>query len=105
MRDRPDPLDSDHQFFSALVEGDLDALHQLLTDDFTLIEVMSGSQIGKAAFIEAMESGHLQFTAIESLDAAARIYHGCAIVTGRTHLGGRLGDTAFEAHSRYTHVF
>ena len=105
MKDRSDPLDTDRQFFSALVEGDLDALHDMLADDFVLIDVISGSRIEKTALLAAMESGQLEFTAIESLEASARVYHGCAIVNGRTQLRGRYADIAFEAHSRYTHVF
>jgi ketosteroid isomerase-like protein len=102
---RPDPLAADRQFFTALVEADLDALRQILADDFVLIDVVTGSQIPKAALLAAMEGGQLVFAAIESLETSARTYNGCAVITGRTRIRGRYADSPFEAHSRYTHVY
>ena len=105
MRDHSDPLETDRQFFLCLIDADLEALNRLLTDDFLLIDVISGSEIGKRALFSAMESGQLRFTAIELLEAKVRRHHSTAIVTGRTQLSGRFGDSQLDAHSRYTHVY
>ena len=45
------PLTVDKQFFAALIAGDAQALDHILVDDFILIDVMSGSEITKPAFL------------------------------------------------------
>jgi len=105
MKDNPDPLETDRQFFTFLIDGDLESLNRLLTDDFVLIDTLNGSRVTKSALLSAIESGELQFTAIEMLGADLRRHHTTAVITGRTHIAGRYGDTAFEVHSRYTHVY
>src|SRR5437773_6517969 len=41
------PLSADKRFFNALIASDTQALGRILTDDFILIDVMSGSEITK----------------------------------------------------------
>ena len=98
-------LDTDKQFFDALIAGDVQALNRILADDFILIDVMSGSEITKPAFLAATGSGQVKFEAIEPADNRVRLYQTTAIITGRTQMKGRLGDAPFAATSRYTHVF
>jgi ketosteroid isomerase-like protein len=98
-------LAADKRFFNALIAGDAQALDGILVDDFILIDVMSGSEITKPAFLAAIGSGHVKFEAIEPADNRVRLYQTTAIITGRTQMKGRLGDTPFAASSRYTHVF
>ena len=98
-------LAADRQFFTALLAGDAQALDHLLVDDFILVDVMSGSEITKPAFLAAIGSGQIKFEAIEPADNRVRLYQKTAIVTGRTQMKGRLGDAPFAASSRYTHVF
>jgi hypothetical protein len=45
MKDEIDPLVTDGQFFSALVDGSVEELDQILADDFVLVEVMGGSEV------------------------------------------------------------
>jgi hypothetical protein len=45
MTDQSDPLEADRLFFASLLEVRLDALDQLLSDDFILVDVMSGSEV------------------------------------------------------------
>jgi ketosteroid isomerase-like protein len=99
------PLAKDQQFFAALIAGDAQALDHLLTDDFVLIDVMSGSEIAKPAFLAFIASGQIKFESIEPADNRVRMYQATAIVTGRTQMKGQLGDAPFAASSRYTHVF
>jgi len=99
------PLDTDKQFFDALIALDVQALGRILADDFILIDVMSGSEITKPAFLAAIGSGQVKFKAIEPADNRVRLYQTTAIITGRTQMNGRLGDAPFTSNSRYTHVF
>jgi ketosteroid isomerase-like protein len=99
------PITIDKQFFAALIAGDAQALDHILVDDFILIDVMSGSEITKPAFLAIIGSGQIKFESIEPAEHRVRLYQTTAIVTGRTQMKGRLGDTPFAANSRYTHVF
>jgi ketosteroid isomerase-like protein len=98
-------LAADKRFFHALIAGDAQALDRILVDDFILIDVISGAEITKPAFLAAISSGQVKFEAIEPADNRLRLYQMTAIITGRTQMKGRLGDTPFAASSRYTHVF
>ena len=98
-------LTIDKQFFTALIAGDAQALDHILTDDFILIDVMSGSEITKPDFLAFIGSGQIKFESVEPAENRVRHYQTTAIVTGRTQMKGRLGDAPFVASSRYTHVF
>ena len=99
------PLDTDHQFFAALIKADVPELERMLAPDFILIDVMSGSEIPKPAFLGFIGSRQIIFESIKPSENRVRIYHRTAIITGRTQMKGRLGDASFAASSRYTHVF
>jgi ketosteroid isomerase-like protein len=105
MKAHLDPLAVDRQFFTSLIEADLQALDRLLADDFMLIDVMSGSEITKSSLLAVMGSGQVKFEAIEPAENLVRLYHTIAVVTGRTQMKGQLGDTPFSVSSRYTHVY
>jgi hypothetical protein len=105
MNDGLDPLVTDRQFFSALIAGRVEDLDQILADDFVMIEVMGGSEVTKSSLLGAIESGQLKFEAVEPAEMRVRIYHTTAVVTGRTQMSGRFGETPFAARSRYTHVY
>lgn len=105
MNHELDPLVADRQFFTALVDGSVKDLDQILADDFVLIEVMGGSEVSKSSLLGAIESGELKFETIEPADGRVRLYGTTAVVTGRTHMSARLGETAFAIRSRYTHVY
>ncbi|MBZ5574790.1 MAG: nuclear transport factor 2 family protein, partial [Acidobacteriia bacterium] len=93
------------QFFSSLIGGDVGALDRILSDDFLLIDVMTGSEVKKPDLLAVLSSGQLKFEAIEPLESHVRLYGITAVITGRTRMSGRFGETPFTASSRYTHVF
>ena len=99
------PLTIDKQFFAALIAGDAQALDHILVDDFILVDVMSGSEITKPAFLAFIGSGQIKFESIEPAENRVRLYQTTAIITGRTQMKGQLGGAPFAASSRYTHVF
>ena len=105
MRHESDPLAVDHQFFGALVAGSLESLDELLAEDFVLIDVLSGSDISKAALLAAAGSEPIKFDAIQPLEARVRRYGDTAVITGRTRMNGKFQGSPFEASSRYTHVY
>jgi len=70
-----------------------------------LIDVMSGSEISKPAFLGFVGSRQIKFESITPAENRVRIYHTTAVITGRTKMKGKLGDAPFVAHSRYTHVY
>lgn len=98
-------LKAERKFFNALIEGNPADLNQLLSDDFVLIDVLSGSEIAKSTLLAAVSSGQLKFGSIESRDSHIRFYDGMALVTGTTRMDGRFMDTSFALFSRYTHFY
>ena len=93
------------RFFESLLLGDRSGLERILDDDFLLIDVMTGSEVPRAALLEVVGSRQLVFEAIARIDARVRSYDGTAVVTGQTRMKGRYGGDSFSAHSRYTHVY
>ena len=105
MNDNSEPLAAENQFFTGLLESNVETLDRILAEDFMLIDVMGGSEIPKAVLLEVIRSGQLKFETIERLDSRVRFYQTAAVITGSTQMSGRFGATPFTAHSRYTHVF
>ncbi len=105
MHDKSDPLAAERQFFSSLIDSDVESLDRILGDDFLLIDVMTGSEIAKSDLLAVLRSGQLKFAAIEPVESQVRLYGITAVITGRTRMSGRFGETPFTASSRYTHVF
>jgi ketosteroid isomerase-like protein len=104
MHDEPSPLAAEQQFFSSLIRGDVEALDRILGDDFLLIDVMTGSEVKKPDLLAVLRSGQLKFEVIEPVESEVRHYGTTAVITGRTQMSGRFGETPFTASSRYTHV-
>ena len=105
MQDESGPLSAERAFFRALIDGNTEALGELLADDFLLIDVLAGSEITKDELLSLIGAGPLKFEAIEPADSRARFYQTTALVTGSTRMSGHFGGTHFTVHSRYTHVF
>src|SRR5689334_5040849 len=105
MRTESDPLAVERAFFAALVAADAKALDGLLTDDFILVDVMTGNEIAKPALLAAVAARQVKFDAIVPADPRVRLYDTAAVITGRTHMTGRVGEAPFTLSSRYTHVF
>lgn len=100
-----DALVTERAFFAALVAGDASSLARILSEDFLLIDVMTGGEIERPALLDAVGSGQLAFERIDPIEARVRVYGDTAVITGRTEMRGRFGGAPFGASSRYTHVF
>jgi hypothetical protein len=105
MNDNSEPLAAENQFFTGLLDSNVETLDRVLADDFLLIDVMGGAEIPKAVLLEAIRAGQLKFETIERLGSRVRFYQTAAVITGSTQMSGHFGATPFGAHSRYTHVF
>lgn len=95
----------EQEFFTALIKADVASLRRVLADDFLLIDVMTGSEVPKAALLEVVGGGQLRFERIDRGEHRVRLYATTAVITGRTEMQGRFGDQTFHTRSRYTHVF
>lgn len=102
-----DAVAADRYFFESLISGDCDALGQLMSDDFVMVDVMRGGTVRKDDFLHAIDAGVLSFESIvvAEEEGIVRSYPGITIIVGRTRMRGRFADQPFEAASRYTHVF
>jgi ketosteroid isomerase-like protein len=98
-------LAAEDRFFQALLQADSVSLTGVLTPDFLLIDVMTGSEIPGPVLVDLIGSRQLMFESVNRIDARLRRYAGAAVVTGQTRMQGRYGEQRFEAHSRYTHVY
>jgi len=98
-------LAAEDRFFRALLEGDGPGLGAVLTPDFLLIDVMTGSEIAAPALVQVVGAGQLRFESVERIDSRVRLCGDAAVVTGQTRMRGCFGDQPFGAHSRYTHVY
>src|SRR5664279_810468 len=105
MKKEIDPLEVNNQFFAALTSRCLDALREILADDFLLIDVLTGSEVGKADLMAVIESAQLVFERIEPFESRVRHFGETTVITGRTEMVGKYGGTPFSVRSRYTHVF
>ena len=98
-------LAAENRFFAALSRGDREALADEVAEDCLLIDVLTGSEIPRAGFLEVVGSRRLVFEAIERLGARVRQYGTTAVVTGQTRMAGRFDGRPFRVHSRYTHLY
>lgn len=95
----------DQQFFASLIRADVTSLSQLLADDFTMVDVMSGSEVDKPAFLTVLGSGGVKFETIEPAEQLVRLYAPTVVITGRTRMKGTFGGEPFAVESRYTHLY
>jgi ketosteroid isomerase-like protein len=95
---------AEDRFFAALLAGDPEELEKHLSDDFLIVDVMSGAVAGRAPFIAALRDESLKFDRITLIERDARRHGDTAIIVGRTQVAGSFAGASFTAGSRYTHV-
>jgi ketosteroid isomerase-like protein len=96
---------TDDAFFAALLEADAQRLDGLLSEDFIIIDVMSGAAIDRDAFVTAVRERVVTFAGIEVRERNMRHHRDAAIIVGETAMRGSFAATDFSVASRYTHVF
>jgi ketosteroid isomerase-like protein len=105
MNDEAAVLAAEQSFFDALMNADREALMRLLPVDFSIVDVMAGSVVPQAGFVDFVTSGGVKFEKIDRVEAAVRFYGSTSIIVGRTEMAGLFQDQPFSMSSRYTHVF
>ena len=95
---------AEDRFFGALLASDLEQLERLLTNDFLIIDVMSGATTDRASFIAAFNQRALLFDRIDVVERLSRRHGDTVIIVGRTQMAGSFNAAPFAAASRYTHV-
>jgi ketosteroid isomerase-like protein len=105
MADEHNLVATEGKFFKALLAGDITALGALLTDDFMLIDVLSGSEFPRDRLLSAFESNEIHFDLVEGSATRVRFYGSAALVTGQTRMVGVAAGSRFAVRSRYTHVY
>lgn len=100
-------LAAEDRFFSALLDGNTDTLGELLTDDFVLVDVISGDLVRRDGLLEVLASGELAFVAVDRSPGEVRLRQrsGLAVVVGPTAMVMRYRGETVTAGSRYTHVY
>jgi len=104
MREESEVLAAEREFFLSLTSSNVPALGPLLTDDFSLV-ALNGAILDRSSLLAALKSGQLKFEVIQPVEFTVRFYQSTAVVTGRTEMSVRLGETPFNFRSRYTHVY
>ena len=105
MNENGEVTAAEDRFFAALLGGDRDGLESVVGDDCVLIDVLSGSEVPRGAFLDLVGSRRVVFESIERVDARVRLYGSAAVVTGQTRMAGRFEAQPFRVHSRYAHVY
>jgi ketosteroid isomerase-like protein len=95
---------AEDEYFDALLAGDVDRIDDLLTDDFVIVDVISGAVADREAFIAAIRDGLLVFERVHLVERLTRRHDDTAIIVGRTEMSGSFDGASFAAASRYTHV-
>ena len=104
--DAREVLACDESFFAALLAADHDLLGTILTDDFVIIDVLSGQIARREELLGAISSGQLRFIEVTRYaeERSVRLRDSAAVVTGRTRMVMRYQADEVTAQSRYTHV-
>jgi ketosteroid isomerase-like protein len=108
----PTPLDAaaadlitlEKQFAQAIVKADVDALHNIVSDDWIIIGP-EGKLTNKSEFLGVVRSGALVHSSMESDETRVRVYGDTATVTARVVTAGAYQGQAFMTRERSSDVF
>src|SRR5215471_7955578 len=79
---------ADEAFFGALLSADMGSLEAVLTDDFVIVDVMSGRVTGREEFLAAIGSEMLRFAEVTRFpgELSVRRRQVAGVVVGRTRM-------------------
>ena len=99
-------MSQERAFFEALIQPDIEALTQILAEDFTLTD-LRGGQMTKDQILGVLTEGQLKFVSIAPQGGTrVRLYGAAAAaVTGRTIMTIQFMESELSVESRYTHVY
>ena len=90
-----DVFAAEDAFFGALLAADRAGLDRVLADDFQLIDVLAGQVVPRAALLDLVGSGELEFVRIDRPAGEVTVRHrpGLAVVVGHTRMTMRVPGT------------
>jgi hypothetical protein len=97
-------LDLSKKKFQWMIAMNYDSLEPVLDDRMIFIH-SNGWGETKSEFIQDIKSGKLRYTAIDVLEASARVYPGSAVVIGRGKFTVKLDGNALEFDLKYTEFY
>ena len=89
---------------AAVVKGDVAALEQGTSDDYTLIN-MNGQMSDKSQMVAAFKSGQTKLTSDDLSDLKVRVYGNTAVITGKADVKGTLGGSDATGQIIFTRVY
>ena len=89
---------------SALVQGDLDALDQIVADELVFVSAV-GKVLRKPEIVEAIANGQMEIRRIESSDIEVRSYGDVALLRYRALTTVRDGAQTIDGETQNTCVF
>ena len=89
---------------SAILKRNVDALDQLLADDYIAITA-NGTLQSKAQTLDNLKTGVLHFDTIDFSDRKVRFYGQTALVTSRADVTGSTGEGNISGSYRFTRVY
>lgn len=96
-----DVLDAERQGCLAYETGDVQGIHDFLTDDYTLTDG-KGVVTTKQDDLEDFLKNRIRYTTFQNADMKVRLYATTAIVTGQTHVVGIANGSAFDVTVQFT---
>ncbi|MGO9271903.1 MAG: nuclear transport factor 2 family protein [Terriglobia bacterium] len=90
--------------FQALVEADVPALENLLSDDLVYTHA-SGLRQNKAEFLASIRSGEIQYHSFTPQDVKVRLYGSTAVVTGHASVMARTKGQEVSSELLYLEAF
>ncbi len=85
----------EHRSHDAFVRGDVNALAEILADDFVFVDPQ-GNVATKADWIADIASGAMVFESVHMIDLQVRIYGDTGVTIGRVRMKGRSPEGAFD---------
>ncbi|MEJ8571544.1 nuclear transport factor 2 family protein [Microbaculum marinum] len=74
-------LAAERRLYQAMIDNDLAALGDILSDDVTYVHSTAVAE-GKALYLERVAAGHYDYKSIESRDVTLRIRQDLAVISG-----------------------
>jgi hypothetical protein len=97
-------LDLSKKKFHWMITMKYDSLEPVLDERMVFIHSNGWSET-KTEFIEDIKSGKLRYTAINVLEASARVYPGSAVIIGRGKFNVKLDGKDLEFDLKYTEFY
>lgn len=89
---------------AAMLRADVEALARLFHDDLRWAHA-SGKVDTKQGMLAQFGDGSMRVFALDRSQMEARVFGGCAVVTGEVHMDALNGGSRREVRSRYTGVW